>query len=112
MSFLGLLEIKIAVYYMFETKQKHVCSNTNIKVHVAVTIACLPCYDVSRHNIYTPYASRGWMYFYFYFCFHLFFTRYFQLGSWFYYRGPDNGVMLWEPKPEVFPHGLKYTNLF
>ncbi|XP_041369874.1 uncharacterized protein LOC121383842 [Gigantopelta aegis] len=34
--------------------------------------------------------------------------KYFQVDSWWYYKGPNNGVTLWEPMPEVFPRGLKF----
>jgi len=37
--------------------------------------------------------------------------RYFQIDSWWYFRGPDRGIsrgglVKWEPRPEVFPGGL------
>ncbi|MGH9550525.1 MAG: hypothetical protein ACRD3W_14180, partial [Terriglobales bacterium] len=34
-------------------------------------------------------------------------VRYFQLDSWWYKKGEDNGVALWEPKADVFPGGLE-----
>ena len=34
-------------------------------------------------------------------------AQYFQLDSWWYYKGINDGVTLWEPMPSVFPDGLK-----
>ena len=36
---------------------------------------------------------------------------YFQFDSWWYYKGLAGGVKLWEPRPDVFPHGLGYVNI-
>ncbi|XP_061187986.1 uncharacterized protein LOC133196052 [Saccostrea echinata] len=34
--------------------------------------------------------------------------NYFQFDSWWYYKGLSGGVKLWEPRPDVFPHGFGY----
>nr|XP_022320745.1 uncharacterized protein LOC111122983 [Crassostrea virginica] len=34
--------------------------------------------------------------------------NYFQFDSWWYFKGLAGGVKLWEPRPDVFPHGLGY----
>jgi hypothetical protein len=33
-------------------------------------------------------------------------AKYLQLDSWWYFKGKDEGVSLWEPRPDVFPDGL------
>jgi len=42
-------------------------------------------------------------------------VRYWLLDSWWYYKGKANGVLRWEPRPDIFPNGLGYlynrTNL-
>jgi len=35
-------------------------------------------------------------------------VRYWLLDSWWYYRGSAGGVVRWEAKPNIFPHGLGY----
>lgn len=30
-----------------------------------------------------------------------------QLDSWWYYKGRDNGVTMWEARPDVLPSGLQ-----
>ncbi|EDQ89592.1 uncharacterized protein MONBRDRAFT_36925, partial [Monosiga brevicollis MX1] len=34
--------------------------------------------------------------------------RYILLDSWWYYKGPHNGVTVWDAMPSIFPHGLEY----
>ncbi len=34
-------------------------------------------------------------------------AKYLQLDSWWYTKGKDEGVSLWEPRAEVFPQGMK-----
>jgi len=34
-------------------------------------------------------------------------VHYYQFDSWWYYRGKTNGLVLWEPKPDIFPNGMK-----
>eukprot|EP01130_Rhizamoeba_saxonica_P013826 TRINITY_DN5943_c0_g1_i1.p1 TRINITY_DN5943_c0_g1~~TRINITY_DN5943_c0_g1_i1.p1 ORF type:complete len:747 (+),score=106.83 TRINITY_DN5943_c0_g1_i1:13-2253(+) len=31
----------------------------------------------------------------------------YQLDSWWYYKGENNGVKLWEPRHDIFPNGIK-----
>jgi len=33
--------------------------------------------------------------------------KYFQFDSWWYYQGATQGLVLWEPRPEIFPNGMK-----
>lgn len=30
-----------------------------------------------------------------------------QIDSWWYYKGKDNGVTSWTPRPDVFPNGIE-----
>lgn len=32
--------------------------------------------------------------------------QYYQLDSWWYYQGKNNGVKLWESRPDIFPNGM------
>jgi len=33
-------------------------------------------------------------------------VKYYQFDSWWYFRGATNGLVLWEPKPDIFPNGM------
>ena len=30
-----------------------------------------------------------------------------QIDSWWYYKGPENGVKNWTAKPSIFPNGIE-----
>jgi len=34
-------------------------------------------------------------------------VQYYQYDSWWYFKGSTSGLLLWEPKPDVFPDGIK-----
>jgi len=34
-------------------------------------------------------------------------VRYYQFDSWWYYKGKTQGLYLWEPRPDIFPNGMK-----
>eukprot|EP01087_Luapelamoeba_hula_P023146 TRINITY_DN845_c0_g2_i6.p1 TRINITY_DN845_c0_g2~~TRINITY_DN845_c0_g2_i6.p1 ORF type:complete len:576 (+),score=72.90 TRINITY_DN845_c0_g2_i6:149-1876(+) len=34
-------------------------------------------------------------------------VQYYQLDSWWYYKGVNDGLKLWEPMPSVFPNGME-----
>jgi hypothetical protein len=36
--------------------------------------------------------------------------KHLQFDSWWYYKGKNSGVKLWEPRPDVFPDGMRITN--
>ncbi|KAH3763165.1 6 carbohydrate binding protein [Pelomyxa schiedti] len=36
--------------------------------------------------------------------------NYYQLDSWWYYKGVNNGVKLWEPRSDIFPNGMQYLD--
>jgi hypothetical protein len=35
--------------------------------------------------------------------------QYYQLDSWWYYQGVNNGVKLWEARPDIFPDGMAFV---
>ncbi len=37
-------------------------------------------------------------------------VRYYQLDSWWYHKGPDEGVSLWQPRADVFPDGIAHLH--
>ena len=39
----------------------------------------------------------------------LYVVRYYQFDSWWYYKGANKGVSLWEPRRDVFPNGMEYV---
>jgi hypothetical protein len=34
----------------------------------------------------------------------------YQFDSWWYFKGKNNGVSLWEPMPTIFPEGMEYVD--
>ncbi|XP_046547807.1 uncharacterized protein LOC124257721 [Haliotis rubra] len=36
--------------------------------------------------------------------------KYMQLDSWWYYKGPQNGVTSWTAMPKIFPNGLQFLH--
>ena len=37
---------------------------------------------------------------------------FYQMDSWWYYKGINGGVKLWEPRPDVFPYVYPHDSLF